>query len=169
MEIIPGVHKIDGVTGANCYLVTSGQEMILVDAGMRGSSKKVEIYLKKLGKNPADIKYIVLTHSDIDHVGGAAETKKLTGSKLVIHALDAPVLAGKAKGKHVKGLLGMLFKLMSPVIRFPPVEPDIVVRENIDLAGFKIIYTPGHTDGSISLYLPGKLIFVGDALRSDAK
>jgi glyoxylase-like metal-dependent hydrolase (beta-lactamase superfamily II) len=58
---------------------------------------------------------------------------------------------------------------MSPVIRFPPVEPDIVVRENIDLAGFKIIHTPGHTDGSISLYLPGKLIFVGDALRSDAK
>jgi glyoxylase-like metal-dependent hydrolase (beta-lactamase superfamily II) len=169
MEIIPGVHKIDGVTGANCYLVTSGQEMILVDAGMRGSSKKVEIYLKKLGKNPADIKYIVLTHSDIDHVGGAAEIKQLTGAKLVIHQAEAGVLTGKAKGKHVKGLLGLLFKLMSPVIRFPPVEPDIVVRENIDLAGFKIIHTPGHTDGSISLYLPGKLIFVGDALRSDAK
>jgi len=50
MEIIPGVHKIEGVSGANCYLVTSGTEMVLIDTGMRGSSKKVASYLKTLGK-----------------------------------------------------------------------------------------------------------------------
>ena len=167
MEIISGIHKIDGVRGANCYLVTSGPEMVLIDCGMRGSSRKIADYMKRLGKNPSDIKYIVLTHSDIDHVGGAAEVKKLTGAKLVIHEADAGVLTGKAKGKHVKGLLGLLFKLMAQVIRFQTVEPDIIIKDNIDLAGFKIIHTPGHTDGSICLYQPGKVLFAGDALRSD--
>ena len=101
MEIIPGVHKIDGVTGANCYLVTSGQEMVLIDTGMRGSSRKVAKYLAKLGKNLSDIKYIFITHADLDHIGGAAEMKKSTGAKLVIHAGDAGVLAGMDKEAEI--------------------------------------------------------------------
>ena len=171
MEIIPGIHKIDGVSGANCYLVTSGAELMLSDTGMRGSSKKIESYLKALGKKPSDVKYIFLTHSDMDHVGGAMEMKKLTGAKLIIHAGDVPTLAGnnssrlRNKGRFVKILMAILSKL----IRFPRVEPDIILKENTDIAGFKIINTPGHSDGSISIYLPGKVIFVGDALTSDAK
>src|SRR5208283_1556924 len=114
MEIIPGVHKIDGVRGANCYLVTSGPEMVLIDCGMRGSSRKLADYLQGLGKNPSDIKYIVLTHSDIDHIGGAAEIKQITGAKLVIHEGDAPVLLGnnssrlRNKSRFVKILMGIL-------------------------------------------------------------
>ena len=167
MEIIPNIHKIDGVRGANCYLISSGPEMVLVDAGMRGSSKIVEKYLKEMGKNLSDIKYIFITHADIDHVGGAAEMKKMTGAKLVIHQAETGVLSGKIRGKHVKGPLGLLFKLLAPVVRFQPVEPDIVIKENTELAGFKIIHTPGHTVGSICLFQPGKVLFAGDALRSD--
>jgi len=167
MEIILGIHKIDGVKGANCYLVTSGPEMILVDTGMRGSSKMLAKYLNKLGKNLSDIKYIFITHADIDHVGGAAEIKQLTGAKLVIHQAEAGVLSGKIRGKHVKGPLGLLFKLLAPVVRFQPVEPDIVIKENTELAGFKIIHTPGHTVGSICLFQLGKVLFAGDALKSD--
>jgi glyoxylase-like metal-dependent hydrolase (beta-lactamase superfamily II) len=167
MEIIPNIHKIDGVRGANCYLISSGPEMVLVDAGMRGSSKIVEKYLKEMGKNLSDIKYIFITHADIDHVGGAAEMKKMTGAKLVIHQAETGVLSGKIKGKHVKGPLGLLFKLLAPVVRFQPVEPNIVIKENTELAGFKVIHTPGHTVGSICLFQPGKVLFAGDALRSD--
>ena len=169
MEIITGIHKIDGVRGANCYLITSGPEMVLIDAGMRGSSRKIADYLQRLGKNPSEIKYIVLTHSDIDHIGGAAEMKKITGAKLVIHAGDAPVLTGdntsrlRNKSRFVKILIRILSKLMSS----PSFTPDIVLKGNTDIAGYQIISTPGHSDGSISIYLPGKVIFVGDALRSD--
>ena len=74
----------------------------------------------------------------------------------------------KNQGKTIKGLLGLLFKLMSPLMRFHPVEPDIILKDNMDIAGFKVIHTPGHTNGSICLYQPGKIIFVGDALRSDS-
>jgi glyoxylase-like metal-dependent hydrolase (beta-lactamase superfamily II) len=53
------------------------------------------------------------------------------------------------------------------VVRFQPVEPNIVIKENTELAGFKVIHTPGHTVGSICLFQPGKVLFAGDALRSD--
>jgi glyoxylase-like metal-dependent hydrolase (beta-lactamase superfamily II) len=168
MEIIPGVHKIDGVTGANCYLVTSGPETALIDAGMRGSSGKVAKYLKKLGKNPSDIKYIFITHADIDHIGGASEMKKSTGAKLVIHAGDDGVLAGTDKGRKLKGVM-QLIRFLSPIMHAAPVQADIVVKENTDIAGYKIFGTPGHSDGSISIYIPGKVIFVGDAMRSDGE
>jgi glyoxylase-like metal-dependent hydrolase (beta-lactamase superfamily II) len=170
MEIISGVHKVDGVKGANCYLVMSGPDMVLIDTGMRSSSKKIGSYLKGLGKNFTDIKYIFITHPDLDHVGGAAEMKKLTGAKLIIHIGDVPALAGDSssrlrhKGRFVKILLWILSKSMHA----PQFDPDIILKENTDIAGFKIINTPGHSDGSISIYLPGKVIFVGDALTSDA-
>jgi len=169
MEIITGIHKIDGVRGANCYLVVSGTELVLIDTGMPGNSNKIINYVKGLGKNAADIKYVILTHADIDHIGSAAEVKKLTGAQLVIHANDAPMLAGKSRMKIIKGPIGLLMKMMLTFMRFRPVEADIIIKEDTEIAGFKVVHTPGHTGGSISLYQPGKLIFVGDALKSDSK
>jgi len=81
MEIIPNIHKIDGFRGANCYLISSGPEMVLVDAGHARQQQEGRKYLKEMGKNLSDIKYIFITHADIDHVGGAAEMKKMTGAK----------------------------------------------------------------------------------------
>jgi len=168
MEIISGIHKIEGVRGANCYLVITETGMLVIDTGMPGNGNRIKNYIKGLGKKPSDINCVVLTHADIDHVGSVAEIKKMTSAKLAIHEDDAAVLTGKTRGKHVKGLLGLLFKLMSPLVRFHPAEPDIILKDNVDIAGFKIIHTPGHTNGSICLYQPGKIIFVGDALRSDS-
>jgi len=171
MEIISGIHKVDGVKGANCYLVMSGPDIVLIDTGMRGSSKKIGSYMKGLGKNLTDIKYIVITHPDIDHVSGAAEMKKLTGARLIIHIGDVPALAGDSsrrlrnKGRFVKILSWILSKL----IPASQVDPDIILKENTDIAGLKIISTPGHSDGSLSVYIPGKVILVGDALTSDAR
>jgi glyoxylase-like metal-dependent hydrolase (beta-lactamase superfamily II) len=168
MEIISGIHKIEGVRGANCYLVITETGMLVIDTGMPGNGNRIRNYIKGLGKKLSDINCVVLTHADIDHVGSAAEIKKMTSAKLAIHEDDAAVLTGKTRGKHVKGLLGLLFKLMSPLMRFHPAEPDIILKDNVDIAGFKVIHTPGHTNGSICLYQQGKIIFVGDALRSDS-
>lgn len=169
MEIISGIHRIDGIRGANCYLVITGSEMMIIDAGMPGNGKKIINYVRQLGKKPEDIKYLVFTHADIDHVGSAAEIKRITGARCAIHNGDAAILAGHRGFKSVHGPLGILFKLMSPLLRFHKLEPDIVLNGNSEIAGFRIIHTPGHTVGSICLYLPGQLIFVGDALRSDSK
>ena len=171
MEIIPGIHKIDGVNGANCYLITSGPELVLIDTGMRGSSKKIAAYLSIIDKKTDDIKYIFITHADPDHIGGAMEMKKLTGAKLVIHNGEMPALAGDSSSRlrNKSRFIKILSRILSGLIRFAPAQPDIVVKEDTEIAGLKIINTPGHSDGSISIYLPGKVIFVGDALTADAK
>jgi glyoxylase-like metal-dependent hydrolase (beta-lactamase superfamily II) len=54
-------------------------------------------------------------------------------------------------------------------MRFHPIEPDAILGDDFEIDGFKVIHTPGHTSGSICLYLSDKVIFVGDALRSDSK
>ncbi len=169
MEITSGIHRINSVRGANCYLVITEAKMLVIDTGMPGNGNKIIKYVKALGKNPSNINYVILTHADIDHIGSAAEMKKMTGAKLAIHASDAPILSGRSGFKTIRGPLGVLFKLMTRLMRFHAVEPDIILGDGFEMNDFKVIYTPGHTNGSICLYLPGKVIFVGDALRSDSK
>ncbi len=169
MEITFGIHQINRVRGANCYLAITESKMLLIDTGIPGNGGKIINYIKGLGKNPADINWVVLTHADIDHIGSAAEMKKMMGAKLAIHVNDALTLSGKSGFKTVRGPLGLLFKIMKPLMHFQAVEPDVIFENNFEIDGFKIIHTPGHTNGSICLYLPGKVIFVGDALRSDSR
>src|ERR1035437_11014733 len=141
MEITTGIHQINGIRGANCYLVMSETRMLLVDTGMPGNGRKIVNYIKALGKDPSKLDYIILTHADIDHIGSAAETKTLTGAKLVIHYLDAPVLSGKGEFKAVKGPHAVLFKLLRPLLRLQTVDADIVVNTDFEIDNAKIIFT----------------------------
>ena len=167
MEIVTGVHKIDGIRGANSYLVLNESAIMVVDTGMPGNGRKIADYITKLGKNPNETEYIVLTHSDIDHSGSAAELKAITGAKLAVHDADAAVLTGEIRGEKPEGILAPLFFLMSKIIRFPPVKPDITLKDGDLIGSYRVVYCPGHTAGSISLYHLPDIIFVGDALRSD--
>jgi len=167
MEVVPGIHRVDGVKGANAYLVIGKDKMVAIDTGMPGNAKRIGRYIERLGKNLSDVEFIILTHADIDHIGSAAELKSVTGAKLVIHLDDAPILRGKQSFKTIRGPLGFIFKLAMNLMRYHPVEPDIVLSGDSEIESFRIIHTPGHTDGSICVYKPGKVIFVGDALRSD--
>lgn len=169
MEIIPGIHRVDGVRGANAYLVIGEDETLAIDTGMPGNAKRIAAYVEGLGKNLSSIKFIILTHADIDHAGSAAELKRMTGARLAIHADDAPILRGKQSFKTIRGPLGFIVKLAMSFIRYHPAEPDIILSADSEIEGFRIIHVPGHTNGSICVYKPGKVIFAGDALRSDSR
>jgi glyoxylase-like metal-dependent hydrolase (beta-lactamase superfamily II) len=169
VEIIQGVHRVDGVN-ANSYLVVEGDgSLTLIDTGMSTGGKKILDYVKtNLSKQPSDVKTIVLTHSHLDHVRGALSIKKATGAKVSIHEQDADYLSGKKKLPPPKGGVGFVFRIFSAFARPPVVEPDVRLREN-DRAGasLTVLHTPGHTPGSISLYdQKRKLIFVGDAITN---
>ena len=168
MEIIPGIHRVDRVRGANAYLVVYEDRMLIIDTGMPGNAKRIAAYVEGLDGRLPDVEFIILTHADLDHSGSAAELKRMTGAKLAIHEGDAQILSGKESFKTIRGPLGYVIRLTMRMIPFRPAEPDIVLTADSEIKGFRIVHMPGHTNGSICIYRPDEVIFVGDALRSDS-
>jgi len=168
MELSPGIHRIEGVRGANSFLVVADEGAAVIDTGLPGNEHRILEYLKKVGVEQGELRYVVLTHADIDHSGSAAKLKGLTGAKVAVHEADAPRVAGEKKLKEVKGAAGLLMGVMGPFMRFTPVKPDLELKDSDKLLDLVVVHTPGHTDGSICLYLEKEAIFVGDALRTDS-
>jgi hydroxyacylglutathione hydrolase len=105
MRLTDGVYKVDGVRVANVYLVAIDDGLLLVDTGMPGNAKRIVAFIESIGRHAADLRYIILTHCDLDHIGSVAALKELTGARVAIHELDGAVLAGEQRpqSEHVPG------------------------------------------------------------------
>lgn len=159
MEINSGVYLLEGIKGANCYFVTSREGSYLIDTGMPGNAARIVQQIRQLGQEPEKIRLILITHADIDHAGSAVELKKLTNAKVAIHEEDAPCLAGERESKKVKGLLGLIFRVMMHWIKFEHTQPDVLLKDNEMAGPFRVIHTPGHTKGSACFITPKKTLF----------
>lgn len=107
-----------------------------------------------------------MTHHHIDHVGCAGELREKTGGKIAIHKDDAGFVEGRETPPAPKGAAGLIFRILSPALKARPFKPDLMLEEGGEIGGLRVIHTPGHTPGSISLYEPArKVLFVGDALK----
>jgi hydroxyacylglutathione hydrolase len=169
MELKHGIHQFEGIKGVNCYWTVSEEGVAIIDAANPKNEKKILSQLEAAGKKVADVKFIIITHADIDHLGSAAALKQLTGAKLAIHEADAAIIRGDAPLKEGRGLFGVILKIMMKFIQFHKVEPDILLKEGDEIAGFTVLHMPGHTEGSIMLYKPGQVLITGDTLLSDRK
>ncbi len=158
-----------GIT--NCYIIKH-DSMILVDAGMPAEFKKFTRGLKDLSINPNEIKALVITHCHWDHIGCAKKIKDLTGAKVLVQKNEKTILT---KGEPVMPpavtrwgkIFGPLVKGLSKKHPTEPCEVDIVVGEqDYPLEEFgikgKIVFTPGHSPGSMSVVLDSGDAFVGD-------
>lgn len=158
MEIWSGVHLIEGVRGCNCYLITM-PSLALIDTGIPGQSRKVVAYLANLGYDPQDLKWMILTHHDVDHVGSAAQLQRLTGAEVCMHPADVDCLLGRVPRRpRWKARLSMLCS------RLELPEIDTLLEDGQNIGPLEVIHTPGHSPGSISL-LYGSVLFTGDLLR----
>jgi hydroxyacylglutathione hydrolase len=165
MEIVEGIHMVDGVYG-NVYVIVDAGQLTLVDTGMPKNTQKILDYVHRINDQSAGISRILLTHCHVDHAVSAFELKQLTKAKVGIHREDADFVSGRKSSPTPKGFNGVLFRAMSPFYRFKPVEPDVRLQENDKVGKITIIHTPGHTPGSVSLYDPDrKALFVGDTIR----
>lgn len=132
-----------------CVYLVHLDELILIDTGAGWSVEKIAGNIQRLGFDPQNLGKIILTHCHIDHIGGAPEIKKRFGSKLYIHQLDAPPLE---QGDPI--LTAATWYQTS----FPPTAVDVkfnLTEETLTIGEQKIVclHTPGHTPGSICLYL----------------
>lgn len=158
--------------GFDCCYLLQGQGVILIDAG---SPNKQHKFLKQIARLPIsvrDIQLIVITHGHFDHVGSARAIQEATGARIAMHQEDR---ASLEKGTMVpppgvntwgRFLAGMIRPLL-PRIRIDTCEVDLVVEdEGLSLREYgiagKIVHTPGHSMGSISVVLDSGEAFVGD-------
>jgi glyoxylase-like metal-dependent hydrolase (beta-lactamase superfamily II) len=153
-----------GMLGCNCSILgdETTREAIVIDPG-DDVSKIVDI-LKRHGLT---VKTIVITHAHIDHIGGAQKLRAITGAPVYMHEADK-MLSNRLDVQA--GWLGMATP-EDPGIDIPAHEGDILRAGSIEA---QVLHTPGHTQGSISLYLPhenkviaGDTLFEGSVGRTD--
>lgn len=114
-----------------------------------------EMIHKEAENKGLTIKYIVNTHSHIDHVMGNKKMKDLTGAQIVIHEAEAASLA------HQPAHLMSMFRAQpSPAADITVKDGDLITVGDISL---KVLHTPGHSPGAMCLYVEG-LVFTGDTL-----
>ena len=96
MQLAPGLHRLgDGLV--NSYLVEDGGAITIVDAGMSGQYGDLERELAAMGRSKADIRAIVLTHGDTDHVGFADRLRQELGIPVYVGAADVARARGEVK------------------------------------------------------------------------
>jgi len=171
MEIVTGIHQVDGVN-ANCYiLVRDG--LTVIDTGLpAGSGKKILAYIRNtLYREPSEIKTIVITHFHMDHIGGVATLKNAApGAKVAIGRADAGYITGEIPLPVYPGFKGFLLRIASAIMS-PGLFPlDLLLDDGDRVDGLLCVSLPGHTPGSTGLYDERtKTLFSGDILRYDGR
>lgn len=138
---------------------TKAGEGVVVDP-----AANTDAIISEAEKNGIKIKYIINTHGHVDHTSGNAGMKKKTGAEIIIHEDDAETLAHKPAA-----MLKMFGAKQSPPADIIVKDGDIIKAGKVE---FKVIHTPGHSPGGISLYtegyvLTGDTLFVGGVGRTD--
>ncbi|MEV0311333.1 MBL fold metallo-hydrolase [Nonomuraea fuscirosea] len=176
MKLAPNLHRLGNDLVA-CYLVDTPDGITLIDAGLPGHWRDLQHELRSLGKSVEDIRGVVLTHGDSDHIGFAERLRRDHGVPVFVHAADAVRTRTGEKPKVPLGpmrigpLLGFFgYSLGKNGLRTQYVKEVIEIGDGdvLDLPGSPVIIgMPGHSPGSVAVHVPvADAVFVGDALTT---
>lgn len=162
VEVVPGVHQIPGVRWSRAYLIED-DKLALVDAGPFWTARRIERYIRSIGRHPGDLAYVLMTHSHPDHAGSVRSIVRKTGAHVFAHPHDTA-----HNPRH-----GAYLSYMGMIDRLPFLRAD--VHETVDdghrlpiLGGMRVLHTPGHTPGSVCYLLEDRgVLFSGDTVFSD--
>lgn len=158
----------------NVFLLRGERGNVLVDAGNPGQAERILALLARVGVTPEEVRLILITHGHVDHFGSAAALRRRTGAPVAIHALDAPALR---QGVHqpdslrpTSRLVGLLQRLplQATASRAEGLEPDLIFDQEWRLDEYgvaaRVLPTPGHTPGSVTVLLDSGEAVLGDML-----
>ena len=172
MKIIDNVYVVPGVV-ANPYIIVDADGLTIIDTGLPRNEKTILAYVASLGKSARDVKRILLTHSDFDHVGSLAALHKLTGARTYASQIEADAIAAGKPSRIPKMPAGsfirrLRFLLMRLSFKATPFQVDEILTDGQVLpvlGGLRVVETPGHTPGHVSLFAPQVgILFCGDSM-----
>ncbi len=145
------------------YLLV-GKKAYLIDSGVVSSEGVIFDYMEKIGLKPADISLMILTHSHPDHIGSAKSIKEKSGCKIAAHSVERSWIEDvelQAKERPVPNFHSLVEGSVD-------VDEIIEDGDTLDLGenmSLKAIHTPGHSGGSISIFLEEEgILITGDAI-----
>jgi glyoxylase-like metal-dependent hydrolase (beta-lactamase superfamily II) len=174
MKILDNVFVVPGVV-ANPYIIVDADGVTVIDTGLPRSEKKILTYVAGLGRQSQDIKRIIITHADFDHIGGLGALQRASGARTYASKIEADAIALGKSSREIKAsgfsIRRVLFALLRPFMKLKPFQVDEILAEGQTLpvlGGLRIVETPGHTPGHISLFAPLEgILFCGDSMVSD--
>ena len=175
MKLAPHLHRVGNDVVA-AYLIDDDGDVLVIDAGLSGQWGDLLTELAAMGRSLADIRGLVLTHGDTDHIG-FAERLRRAGVPVHVHRADAARARGESRTKPAWGgaRLGPTARFLAYAARKGGLRTTYLteVREVddgdvLELPGApRIISMPGHSPGSVAVHVPvADAVFVGDALTT---
>ena len=175
--------RIISPSGVNCYLLKTDDGFILVDTSIGTARAKLEEDLTNAGCGPGDLKLIILTHGDTDHCGNAAYLREKFGVPIAMHSDDSGMVATGDMSWNRKPkpdrmtlfgkLLSSLAGRMVGHAKFDTFKPDQFLEDGSKLSQYGsqaiILYTPGHSRGSISVLTANGDLIGGDLFMNMLK
>ena len=176
MKLGPSLHRI-GSDIVAVYLVDAPEGVTVIDAGLAGQWNEFVAELAAMGRSLDDVRGVVLTHGDTDHIGFAERLRRDHGVPVHVHEAVAARARGEVSSKpgwgHMK--VGptarfLWYALRHDGLRTTPLTEVVTMRDGdvLDLPGApRIIGMPGHSAGSVAIHVPAvDAVFVGDALTT---
>ncbi|MCL1975348.1 MAG: MBL fold metallo-hydrolase [Firmicutes bacterium] len=156
MFITDSVYLIEATKGSFAYAIRHEEGITIIDSSMPGRANR--IILELTANQFTQVKQILLTHHDIDHIGNAALLQEKYHCDVYLSNEDLPYMLGTKKREGVKRILSSFIK--------PKIPVHIKHLPQFALADIQIFSTPGHTPGH-TCFLFEDVLFVGDLLNSN--
>jgi glyoxylase-like metal-dependent hydrolase (beta-lactamase superfamily II) len=174
--IVPGLWEVS-LGFVNAFILDADHGLAVIDTGVAGSAGKILEAVREIGREPSDVRRILVTHCHIDHAGSLAELKRQTGAAVTMHPVDAEMVrAGKAVRplKPAPGLINafvcrFLIPSTPTEVEATEVEHEVGDGETLPLAGgLQAIHVPGHCAGQLAFLWPehGGVLIAADAVAN---
>jgi hydroxyacylglutathione hydrolase len=146
--------------------IIAGETITLIDTGVAGCETQIFDYIRSIGRDPREISLIILTHSHPDHIGAARAIWEATACTIAAHAAERTWIEDVERQNRERPVPGFNTLVGGPVqLEFELEEGDTIDIDGTGAYDIQVIHTPGHSAGSISLFLQGEgALFSGDAI-----